>query len=439
MEDRLFSFDNLNPYRYNTDIERSLKGVQLLNFREFSGWYRVPEPRRLPYRKPVDFERGEAVMEEELKESEEISLTKAIDTLVYEVCKGDIDEEYLKGSFLASYGEHMSKTKVYDLLVAVCPGYEELNDTTKYPISARSRATAKMEKVVGFIIVELGECKSHPDAYAVNLICTAASNGCSVKAAQLLGAYLFCIKQMREVEQLGLLELADGYENIGGFSAYSKMGFDKNISMGSKDCFRDIRNLSMSVDLNKYSEESIIGFASGKRPRRLEDVKDDTGLFALGLPQSENEYQEFLQMDIAIYANLLYKFQVAEQFSDIKAELFDRAGKLLSEDEVEIFLSLDIVERNIPYIIQQIKSKMAELIEVYKNVRKNPLVPRTRGITRHEVSEFKKTRKEPEKRRTRRSGLSDFYGGKKIKTGKRKIKRKSKKGKGKRKSTRRRK
>lgn len=436
MEERLFSFDNLNSYRYNPDIERSLKGVQLLNFREFSGWYSVPEPRRLPYREHLDFERGEAIMEEELEESEEITFNKAIHLLVDKVCKGDIDEEYVKRSFLASFIEDDDdEEKFYDLLVAVCPGYEELNDTIKYPISVRSRATAKMDKVVGFIIVELGECKSHPDAYAVNLICTRSINECSVKAAQLLGAYLFCIKQMREVEQLGLLELADGYENVGGFFAYSKMGFDKNVSMGSEDCFRDIRNLSMSVDLRMYSDESIIGFASGKRPRRLEDVTDDTGLFALGLPQTENEYQEFLQMDIAIYANLLYKFQVAENFPEIKAKLFDKAGKLLSEDEVEIFLSLDIVERNIPYIIQQIKAKMADIIEAYKNIRKNPLLPRTRRITRYEVSEFKRTRREPEKRRTRRSGLSDFYGGKKGKS----VKRKTGKRKRKRKSTKRRK
>jgi len=430
MEHRLFSFEDLNSYRYNPDIERSLKGVQLLNFREFSGWYGVPEPRRLPYRSGIDYKAAEEISELELEEGETITLLKAVDILVNDICKGDIGEEYVKESFFASYLEDADKGKFFDILVAVSPGYEELNDTIKYPMSSTRLAKAKMDKVVGFIIVELGECKKHPDAYAVNLICTTSMNGYSVKAAQLLGAYLFCIKQKREVEQIGLLELADGYENIGGFFAYSKMGFDKDVSMGSPDCFQSVYNLAMSVDLTKYSEESIIGFASGLRPRNISDVKDDTGLFALGLPQSENEYQEFLQTDIAIYANLLYKFQVAAAFPEVKEKLFDRAGELLSQDEVNIFLSLDIIERNIPHIIQQIRSKMDKLVEVYKNVKINPLAPMTRGIKRYRDSEIEKTIRDREKRRTHRSGRSEFFGGKRRKSAK-----KTKKGK----STRRRK
>lgn len=413
MEERLFTFDRLNAYRDNLAIERSLNGVQLLNFREFSGWYNVPEPRRLPKREgTMDYE---AIREIELDESQEITLDEAINTLTYEVCKGEIGETYVENSFLSPY-----ESKTYDILVAVAPGYEELNDE---PMFIRQRSKVKMEKVLGFIIVQLGECKKHPFAYAVNLICTRSIYGNSLKGALLLGAYLFCIKQSTNVEQIGLLELANGYANIGGFFAYSKMGFDKNISLAEKGCFPDFDNLPMSIDLTEYSEELIIGFASGVKPRRLEDVKDNTGLFALGLPQKENQYQQALQIEIAEYCNLLYKFEIADAYPTMNDNLFDHAGHLLSKDEVDIFLALNIIERNPVDIIKQLKSKISQLIDVYKKLRKKPLLPITRRVQNNinnEVFTVNNLKVRSNTRQTRNQSIAP-YGGRKKKSIKKKI------------------
>ena len=46
--------------------------------------------------------------------------------------------------------------------------------------------------VVGFIIVELGECKAYPKAYSINLICT-NNNAISGSGSILMGLYLYTI------------------------------------------------------------------------------------------------------------------------------------------------------------------------------------------------------------------------------------------------------
>ena len=122
---------------------------------------------------------------------------------------------------------------------------------------------------------------------------------------------MYCIKQTEHAEQLGVLELAFGYDNIAGFFAYTKMGFDKDYTLVKPGCFEDYENLPMSVNLQNYSLEKIVGLATGLTPRPLEDVKDDTGFYALGLPQKGNSVQSILQPKIASNANLLYLLDLA--------------------------------------------------------------------------------------------------------------------------------
>jgi hypothetical protein len=308
MASYLFSLHKLNSYRDNPSVVQALGGVQLLNFKEFSRWYKDPGPKINPIREAAltSYYPTEELLEEERLESDEIAMAAAINNLTEGVCQDKIASHYLEGSLKKAYD-----SRFFDLLVAVIPGYEELNDTTAYPMSTKQRSREKIGKVVGFVIAQYGECETHPNAYAVNLICTRSINGYSIKGALLLGAYMYCIKQTEHAEQLGVLELAFGYDNIGGFFAYTKMGFDKDYTLVKQGCFEDYENLPMSVNLQNYSLDNIIGLATGLTPRPLSDVKDDTGLYALGLPQEGNSVQSMLQNKIASNANLLYLLNLA--------------------------------------------------------------------------------------------------------------------------------
>jgi len=303
MSSYLFSLHKLNSYRYNESVINSLGGVQLLNFKEFSNWYKDPTPKTPPTRESAltSYYPTEEIMEEKRLESDEIAMVAAINNLTEGVCQDKIASHYLESSLKKAYD-----SRFFDLLVAVTPGYEELNDTVTYPMSTKQRSSAKINKVVGFIIAQYGECKMHSNAYAVNLICTRSIDGYSIKGSLLLGAYMYCIKQTDNAEQIGVLELAFGYDNIGGFFAYTKMGFDKDYSLAKDGCFEDYENLPMSVNLEKYTLDAIVGLATGLSPRPLTDVDDDSGLYELGFPEKNNSLQSTIQIEMASNANLLY-------------------------------------------------------------------------------------------------------------------------------------
>lgn len=323
MASDLFSLYKINEYRNNPDIIRVLGGVQLLNYNEFHKWFSdlgEEAIRTLPKRKASmsnPFSHTEERLEEEVEINNEVALNSAIQNLTKNVCQGIIQKEYVASSLSMSI-----TSRKFDLLVAVAPGYQEMGLRTVD--SPYVRASEKMKMVVGFIIVQKGECETHPNAWAVNLICVRSIRlgffSYSIKGSILLGAYLYCIKLSNNSEQLGLLELADGYLNVAGFFSYTKMGFDKNTSIISSDppCFNDISNLPMSVNLIPYTPETIIGLASGSIIRPLSDVKDDTGFFSLGYPDRGNKVQENLQLKIGENLTLLYKLKLIENTHNLK-------------------------------------------------------------------------------------------------------------------------
>ena len=67
-----------------------------------------------------------------------------------------------------------------------------------------------------------------------------------IKGQLLLGAYLFIIKSRVELPPIAILQLAHGYTNIPGFIAYSKLGFEKDLSLYGEDCFKSLKDLPMS-------------------------------------------------------------------------------------------------------------------------------------------------------------------------------------------------
>ena len=104
----------------------------------------------------------------------------------------------------------------------------------------------KLKSIVALIIVQKGECKKMPDAFAVNLICVkhGALKGCGTL---LMALYLYTI--LYYPIQPGLLELAGGFYNLDGLCLYSKFGFDHDPNLLGSDCFYDAGNMPMSLDL----------------------------------------------------------------------------------------------------------------------------------------------------------------------------------------------
>jgi hypothetical protein len=164
----------------------------------------------------------------------------------------------------------------------------------------------KLSEAVGFLVVELGECKMYPHAYSINLICTSGRGNST--GSILMGLYLYTIlshpkkpnddnnpiqipnngngklkttyeshrnittkkeifetkDDLIEISHIGVLELASAYSNLPGLCMYEKFGFNydpKMTSDGSDDpnkppCFRDIYNLPMILDFSsKYGND----------------------------------------------------------------------------------------------------------------------------------------------------------------------------------------
>jgi hypothetical protein len=108
-----------------------------------------------------------------------------------------------------------------------------------------------LESVVGFLIVQKGECKTYPRDYSVNLICVRDGHDILQGAAQvLLGLYLYTILERQNTTgylQRGLLELAGGYTNIKGLCLYSKFGFLPSMNLAIPDCFPYAENMPMEL------------------------------------------------------------------------------------------------------------------------------------------------------------------------------------------------
>lgn len=122
----------------------------------------------------------------------------------------------------------------------------------------------KLRSVVGFLIVQKGECRSFPEDYAVNLICVRDGVAEGVGPI-LIGLYLFTILERFQTIrhlQLGLLELAGGYYNISGLCLYSKFGFVPSMNLAIPGCFPSTGNMPMELH-----------FPSKYRARTIDDAK----------------------------------------------------------------------------------------------------------------------------------------------------------------------
>ena len=356
-------------YRNNDEIVTSLAGVKLINFKEFSRWFKDPGAIRVqPIRDATHaYERTEEGVEEEREQANDAAMKSAVKVLAEEVCQDRIADHYVQSALSKTYD-----SRFYDLIVAVAPGYEQI-DALTVGESPTVRAKRKIDMVVGFIIAQLGECQLHPHAWAVNLICTrpiiSFVNGqkYSIKGTILMGAYLFCIKLTESAEQIGLLELAYGYVNVGGFFSYTKSGFSADIQLFNPICFEDIENLPMSVVLDHYTPEQIIGMATGRINRPVEEIRGDYGLYSLGYPDRGDEDQEEKQSELGEVLMKAFQLEYLEflllngQGDD---ELFQQFSDYLTQEYKLKNFSLQNVRKHLNdtrRLIERIKSEFIEM------------------------------------------------------------------------------
>lgn len=387
----IFTPDNIGNFCSDERIVRALNGYVLLTRDEFLEWMKPPEIRHS--------ERLEYLGEEEA----DIVLTtygQILQNMPIEVCQG-ITEDYGQ----AQMDNITMADDNYDILVAVSADYK-----TYRPIrgnrSTEHLTKQKLEKIVGFIITEIGECKKLPNTVSVKLIC--AKQG-TIKGSLLMGAYFDAIKNSR-YDQRGILELARGYLNVSGFLSYTNMGFNKDTTLFGKDCFDDFRTLQMSVDLSEIDTATIIAMASGtKHPRA--GVTDDTGIYELYKRKILPIPEELLACN-----NLLLKAELepSELIKAIKqsntpryttrasaAAVVEPEDLVLKPAEINLLRRLGVQpvdEDNTAEFVQQLKQFRQHLVD--ENLSKGG--SRKKKNTRRKDTRRKNTRKKNTRKKNRR-------------------------------------
>lgn len=204
------------------------------------------------------------------------------------------------------------------------------------------------QKIMGFLIAEIGACTTRPQTYAINLVCSESGFG-----KLLVGACLFCIQFNENVTKKEcVLELAHAYRNTSAFFVYTRMGFNVDNSLISSNCFYDATQLPMSVKLtDKYTKQYIVNAMVGSHFKQV-DVQDATGIYELGLPlnySEDNGKSENIQDKMVLIANIIRKMKV---YSD-NIRYRNLNVSLLSSDEWEYVKKMNIIKvENIPITSQ---------------------------------------------------------------------------------------
>ena len=250
-------FEFINPFRNNNKIAQYLKEnhALLLNKKEMIDYiHRAPRhtDRRASIRKTLSQSAKDRILNR-------VGTYKAnlVDVFVSDMVKNICENIGDK------YGEHSTRNAIeddkYDILLVMDETYNEVDMSNKSPAQI---TRAKIAKILGFIIIQLGECVKYNDYITVNLICM--RKGLKIKGTLLIGAYLYMLKAHRPEQHFGMLELADGHKNIAGLCAYGKFGFIQDPDLRGNDCFPELTNLPMSTDMEVLNKDTIIDIIFGR-------------------------------------------------------------------------------------------------------------------------------------------------------------------------------
>jgi hypothetical protein len=289
----IFEDESLDEYRQNAHVQASLRGHVLINKREFMAWMDPPK-----LRESTSTTKSRKDARERTREHVTEVHNEQLQQLAPHVCNGIVEDYGIE-----TMDQIINDVDEYDVVVAVKPDYNNIGTAVR----TKKLTNNKIDKVVGFIVTELGECKKEPNVVSVKLICV--KDG-TIRGGLLMGAYLYCLKKQRTYKKMGILELARGYLNIAGFISYTKLGFNKDLSLYGERCFSDYANLPMSVNLNRIAEETIIMRATENERRSINVDEDDSGIYVLGkaitqsllvnnnlLMKAEMDYDKFKSED----------------------------------------------------------------------------------------------------------------------------------------------
>ena len=182
------------------------------------------------------------------------------DNKTYERTVRNIGPGYFDGNIENVLRTTAVKYKEFDIIVLVD--------------SDHSNQRTKEEKVIGFLMTELGECRDADNVYGIvpslNLICAprkhthskgtetekdCKSGSCGVIGRVLIYMYLSALK--RKGHTHGILELANIYCNLKGLCLYSKFGFREDVSMKEPSCFDQKWTLSMVCELGNLKQDEL--------------------------------------------------------------------------------------------------------------------------------------------------------------------------------------
>ena len=298
------STNGLDMYRNDSVIQGLLgSNFVLLNLAEFLDWY-MPDPSRTtPHRAAAaKTPYAPTLMRRQVSYDDKTIVARDVLPRLASICQ-DISEGY--GQYAVQ--SLLDRSNQFDLLVALHADYNDVDRLGK----TTTVSERKINKIAAFIIVELGECKKKPKTVSVNLICgkniQLYPRGVpAFKAAILLGAYLYCIKNSN-LDQEGILELASGYTNAAGFMTYTKLGFNYDKNLHGDNCFEDFINLPMSVNLVKMTPETIINLVGDVTKRRIDNTDDPTMLYKLK-PYKDTKKNELLLLQNI--SNILYRLEL---------------------------------------------------------------------------------------------------------------------------------
>ena len=204
------------------------------------------------------------------------------------------------------------------------------------------------QKIMGFLIAELGACAMRPQTFSINLVCSESGIG-----KLLVGACLYCIKFNENVATKAcVLELAHAYRNTPAFFVYTRLGFNVDNSLIGDNCFHDAVQLPMSVKLtDKYNKQYFVNAMVGTNFKQT-DIHDATGIYELGLPLKYSEDKgksENIQNKMALIANIIRKMKVYSENEKYRNPNIT----LLPSDEWEYVEMMNIIElENIPIFSQ---------------------------------------------------------------------------------------
>jgi hypothetical protein len=153
---------------------------------------------------------------------------------LYKTCSG-IGHEYFNNLFDYTMNDELQVNDLFDIVIV---------------IKGTSPEDITVDNIIGFMIIEIGECeiKRYIHIPALNLICVSQKYKNIPVGRILLFIYVYTLLQRNY--STGLLELADHYYNLNALCLYNKFGFVESIPLKSK-CFTHDDTLPMMVDITQ--------------------------------------------------------------------------------------------------------------------------------------------------------------------------------------------